>query len=53
VSEKFKLIFAGRPSLFEGKTVPPVGFDEVKLQILAADEAGNFGEHTLPFRVSQ
>jgi len=52
VSVKFKLIFAGRPSLFEGKTVPPAGFDEVKLQILAVDEAGNFGEHILSFLIN-
>ena len=51
MSEKFKLNYSGKPSLFEGKTFPPAGIDEVKLQILAADQAGNFGQHTLSFRI--
>jgi hypothetical protein len=48
---KFKLTYAGQPSLFLGKASPPTGFDEVKLQILAADQAGNLGLHTIPFRI--
>jgi len=45
------LNYAGKPSLFEGKISLPAGFDEVKLQILAADQAGNFGQHILSYRV--
>jgi hypothetical protein len=37
------LNYAGKPSLFEEKISPPAGFDEVKIQILAADQADNFG----------
>jgi hypothetical protein len=48
---KFKLTYAGQPTLFQGKTSPPTGFDEVKLQILAADQAGNFGLHTLVYKM--
>jgi hypothetical protein len=49
--EKFNLSFGGRPSLFEAKTIPPVGYHELKLQILAADQAGNFGQHIIPLRI--
>jgi len=52
VSEKFNLNFSDKPSLFEGKTIPPTNADVVKLQILAADRAGNFGQHTLDYRIS-
>jgi hypothetical protein len=45
------LNYAGKPSFFEGKTSPPAGFEDVKLQIFAADQAGNLGQHTLSFRV--
>jgi hypothetical protein len=48
---KFKLTYAGQPTLFQCKTSPPAGFDEVKLQILAADQAGNFGVHTLVYKM--
>ncbi len=47
ILSKFKLTYAGQPSLFQGKTSPPSGFDEIKLQILAADQVGNFGQHTV------
>jgi hypothetical protein len=47
------LTYSGKPSLFEGRTAPPIGFDEVKLQILAADQAANFGQQTLSFRIAQ
>jgi hypothetical protein len=47
------LTYAGKPSLFEGRTTPPKGFDEVKLQILAADQAGNFGQHTVSLSVEK
>jgi hypothetical protein len=47
------LNYAGKPSLFEGKTSPPSGFDEVKLQILAADLTGNFGQHVVVYRMPQ
>jgi len=46
------LNYAGKPNLFEGNTTPPSDFDEVKLQILAADPAGNFGQHTLSFGIN-
>lgn len=42
---KFNLNFAGQPSLFEGKSIVPAGSPDLKLQILAADQAGNFGQH--------
>ena len=48
---KFKLTDSGKPSLFEGEISSPRDLDEVKLQILAADQAGNFGLHTVPFRL--
>jgi hypothetical protein len=51
ISEKFNLNYAGKPSFFEGKTSLPAGFDEVKLQIFAADQAGNFGHHTVSYHV--
>jgi len=51
ILEKFKLTYAGQPTLFQSKTSPPTGFDEVKLQILAADQAGNFGLHTLVYKM--
>jgi len=47
--EKFNLNYAGKPNLFEGNTTPPSDFDEVKLQILAADPAGNFGQHVFSY----
>jgi hypothetical protein len=45
------LNYAGKPSLFEEKISPPADIDEVKLQIFAADQAGNFGQHILSYRV--
>jgi hypothetical protein len=45
---KFNLTYGGQPSLFEGKTTPPPGYQELKLQILAADQAGNFGRQIIP-----
>jgi len=51
-SEKFVLKYAGNPSQFEGETTVPEGINEVKLQVLAADQVGNFGQHTLSFGVS-
>jgi len=51
VYEKFALKYAGSPSLFEGRTFPPPGMKEVKLQILAADHAGNAGQHALSFHM--
>jgi hypothetical protein len=53
VSEKINLNYSGKASLFEGKTSPPEGFDEVELQILAADQFANFGQHTLSFRIEK
>ena len=50
--DKFKLSYAGKASLFEGKTTLPAGSSEVRLQVLAADQAGNFGQHALSFRVA-
>jgi hypothetical protein len=47
------LNYAGKPSLFEIRIAPPSGFDEVKLQILAADQGGNFGYHTIVYRITQ
>jgi hypothetical protein len=44
------LNYAGKASLFEGKTMLPSGFKEAKLRILAADRAGNFGQHLLSFK---
>jgi len=52
VSEKFVLKYAGSPSRFEGETTVPKGINEVKLQVLAADQVGTFGQHTVPFRIS-
>lgn len=52
VSEKFVLNYAGKPSLFEGKTFTPEETGEVILQLLAADQAGNFGQHTISYRLS-
>jgi len=46
------LNYAGKPSLFEGKVSLPAGSDEVKLQILAADQAGNFGQHIVVYRIA-
>ena len=48
---KFTLKYAGSPSLFAGRTFPPPGMNELKLQILAADRAGNAGQHALSFRM--
>jgi len=51
-SEKFPLKYAGSPSLFEGK-MPVLGNgEEVRLQIIAADQAGNFGQHTILYRIA-
>jgi hypothetical protein len=50
--QKFNLNYTGKPSLFEGKTIPPAGIDETKLQILAVDQVGNSGQHIIPFRIS-
>ena len=50
ISDKFNLKYAGKASLFEGKTTLPSGSSEIKLQILAADRAGNFGQHVLSFK---
>jgi hypothetical protein len=44
------LSYADKASLFEGKTNLPPGSSEVRLQVLAADQAGNFGQHILSFR---
>jgi len=44
------LNYAGKPSLFEARTAPPESSDQMKLRILAADQAGNFGEHILSFK---
>ncbi len=52
VSEKFVLKYAGEASQFEGETTVPQGANEVTLRILGADQVGNFGQHTLPFRIS-
>ena len=41
-----------KPSLFEGKTPPPTGFGEVKLQILAVDQTGNFGQHNITYKIT-
>jgi hypothetical protein len=46
------LNYAGKASLFEGKTTLPSGLSEVRLQVLAADQAGNFGQHILSFRIA-
>ena len=50
-SEKINLNYAGKPSLFEVRTIPPAGSGEVKLRVLAVDQAGNSGQHMLSFRV--
>jgi hypothetical protein len=50
ISDKFDLNYAGKASLFEGKTTLPPGSSEAKLQVLAADQAGNFGQHLLSFK---
>jgi hypothetical protein len=52
ISDKFDLNYAGKASLFEGKTTLPPGSSEVRLRVLAADQAGNFGQHILSFRVA-
>jgi hypothetical protein len=51
-SERFKLTYAGSPSQFVGKAILPEGVNEIKLQVLAADQAGNMGQHILAFRIS-
>jgi hypothetical protein len=53
ISEKFVLTYVGSPSQFEGETTIPGGTHEGKLQVLAADQADNVGQYTLPFRISQ
>jgi hypothetical protein len=50
ISDKFDLNYAGKASLFEGRTTPPPGASEVKLQVLAADQVGNFGQQILSFK---
>ena len=45
---KFVLTYGGQPSVFEGKTTPPEGYHELKLQILAAGQADNFGRQIIP-----
>jgi hypothetical protein len=50
VSDKFSLNYAGKASLFEGKTTLPSGSNEVRLQVLAADRAGNLGQHIVSFK---
>jgi hypothetical protein len=45
---KFNLSYGGQPSVFEGRTISPAGYHELKLQILAADQAGNFGQQIIP-----
>jgi hypothetical protein len=49
VSEKFNLKYAGKASFFEGRSSSPEGLDDVKLQILAADRVGNFGQHIIVY----
>jgi hypothetical protein len=51
ISDKFSLNYAGKASLFEGKTKLPSGLSEARLQVLAADRAGNFGQHVIPYRL--
>jgi hypothetical protein len=51
ILREISLSYGGRPSLFEGKSIPPAGYRELKLQILAADQRGNFGQHIIPFRI--
>jgi len=46
------MTYAGKASLFEGKTTLPSGSDEVRLQVLAADRAGNFGQHAFVYRIN-
>jgi hypothetical protein len=53
ILSKFRLTYAGQPTLFQGKTSPPTGANEVKLQVLAADQAGNFGIHSFFFYIDQ
>jgi hypothetical protein len=50
ISDKFDLNYAGKASLFEGRTALPQGSSEVRLRVLAADQAGNFGQHILSFQ---
>jgi hypothetical protein len=50
ISDKFDLKYGGKASLFESQTTPPTGFNEVKLQIVAEDQAGNFGQQILSFK---
>jgi hypothetical protein len=47
------LNYAGKASLFEGKTTLPPGSNEVRLQVLAADQGGNFGQHIILYRITQ
>jgi hypothetical protein len=44
------LNYAGKASLFEGRTTLPSELSGAKLQVLAADQAGNFGQHILSFQ---
>jgi hypothetical protein len=53
VFDKLKLTYSGEPSVFEAKTSPPAGLDETKLQILAADRAGNSGQHAIVYRITK
>jgi hypothetical protein len=50
ISDKFNLNYADKASLFEGKTTLPSALSEVRLQVLAADQASNFGQHILSFQ---
>jgi hypothetical protein len=45
------LNYAGKSSHFEAESTPE-GSDPVKLQILAADQAGNFGQHIISYRLN-
>jgi hypothetical protein len=48
--DKFNLTYAGKASQFEGRTTVPPGSSEIRLHVLAADQAGNFGQHILSFK---
>jgi hypothetical protein len=47
----FSLIILTQGIFLPDRTIPPSGFGDVKLQILAAGQAGNFGVHTSSFRI--
>jgi hypothetical protein len=52
ISEKFKLTYSGKPSLFEANVSPPKDIEDAELQVFAADQTGNIGIHTITFRVT-